>query len=170
MIGGLIFATAATLLFVPVVFSILHGRAQAPEAPPAPPPRDPEKPMPDQDRTFAPLYHKPASCCSPDARLEPLAPAGVPWRSSSAVLPTPLRRRPAATPGNGPRNRRYPGAADHPARVPAWRRLPPCPATSRPSPARHQCPGFRAIQKWFADIGAPVRQGQLLAQIDPPSL
>ena len=29
VIGGLIFATTATLLFVPVVFSILHGRAQA---------------------------------------------------------------------------------------------------------------------------------------------
>jgi len=29
VVGGLVFATAATLLFVPVVFSILHGRAQA---------------------------------------------------------------------------------------------------------------------------------------------
>ena len=29
VIGGLVFATTATLLFVPVVFSILHGRAQA---------------------------------------------------------------------------------------------------------------------------------------------
>jgi multidrug efflux pump subunit AcrB len=29
VIGGLIFATIATLMFVPVVFSILHGRAQA---------------------------------------------------------------------------------------------------------------------------------------------
>jgi multidrug efflux pump subunit AcrB len=28
VIGGLIFATAATLLFVPVVFSIVHGRAR----------------------------------------------------------------------------------------------------------------------------------------------
>src|SRR6202012_3358897 len=27
VVGGLIFATVATLLFVPVVFSILHGRA-----------------------------------------------------------------------------------------------------------------------------------------------
>jgi Cu/Ag efflux pump CusA len=27
VIGGLVFATAATLLFVPVVFSIVHGRA-----------------------------------------------------------------------------------------------------------------------------------------------
>jgi multidrug efflux pump subunit AcrB len=29
VIGGLIFATAATLLFVPVVFSIIHGRHAA---------------------------------------------------------------------------------------------------------------------------------------------
>jgi multidrug efflux pump subunit AcrB len=29
VIGGLIFATGATLIFVPVVFSILHGRSSA---------------------------------------------------------------------------------------------------------------------------------------------
>jgi multidrug efflux pump subunit AcrB len=29
VVGGLVFATIATLMFVPVVFSILHGRAQA---------------------------------------------------------------------------------------------------------------------------------------------
>jgi multidrug efflux pump subunit AcrB len=38
VIGGLIFATIATLMFVPVVFSILHGRHAAKRAaqPPAP--------------------------------------------------------------------------------------------------------------------------------------
>jgi multidrug efflux pump subunit AcrB len=30
VVGGLIFATVATLMFVPVVFSIVHGRARAP--------------------------------------------------------------------------------------------------------------------------------------------
>jgi CzcA family heavy metal efflux pump len=37
VIGGLVFATCATLLFVPVVFSIVHGRkaAQAPQGAPA---------------------------------------------------------------------------------------------------------------------------------------
>jgi multidrug efflux pump subunit AcrB len=35
VIGGLLFATVATLLFVPVVFSLAHGRAKpAPEANP----------------------------------------------------------------------------------------------------------------------------------------
>jgi multidrug efflux pump subunit AcrB len=29
VIGGLIFATVATLFFVPVVFSIIHGRREA---------------------------------------------------------------------------------------------------------------------------------------------
>ena len=29
VIGGLVFATCATLLFVPVVFSIIHGRRAA---------------------------------------------------------------------------------------------------------------------------------------------
>jgi len=40
VIGGLIFATAATLLFVPVVFSLAHGRAKA-AVQPAPPASDP---------------------------------------------------------------------------------------------------------------------------------
>jgi multidrug efflux pump subunit AcrB len=31
VIGGLIFATAATLFFVPVFFSLLHGRRQQPQ-------------------------------------------------------------------------------------------------------------------------------------------
>jgi multidrug efflux pump subunit AcrB len=33
VVGGLIFATIATLLFVPVVFSILHGREAKARAP-----------------------------------------------------------------------------------------------------------------------------------------
>jgi multidrug efflux pump subunit AcrB len=33
VIGGLVFATAATLIFVPVVFSLLHGRKTARTAP-----------------------------------------------------------------------------------------------------------------------------------------
>jgi Cu/Ag efflux pump CusA len=32
VVGGLILATVATLIFVPVVFSILHGRAAAQKA------------------------------------------------------------------------------------------------------------------------------------------
>ena len=36
VIGGLIFATLATLLFVPVVFSVAHGRKTAPAAQPRP--------------------------------------------------------------------------------------------------------------------------------------
>jgi multidrug efflux pump subunit AcrB len=39
VIGGLIFATVATLIFVPVVFSLAHGRkAEAPADDPAPGP------------------------------------------------------------------------------------------------------------------------------------
>jgi Cu/Ag efflux pump CusA len=38
VIGGLLFATAATLLFVPVVFSLVHGRKEpAPQAAPGRP-------------------------------------------------------------------------------------------------------------------------------------
>jgi multidrug efflux pump subunit AcrB len=33
VVGGLIFATVATLMFVPVVFSIVHGRARGARAP-----------------------------------------------------------------------------------------------------------------------------------------
>jgi multidrug efflux pump subunit AcrB len=34
VVGGLIFATVATLIFVPVVFSLLHGRAEEKSSPP----------------------------------------------------------------------------------------------------------------------------------------
>ena len=34
VIGGLIFATIATLIFVPVVFSIVHEHSKAPKPPP----------------------------------------------------------------------------------------------------------------------------------------
>jgi multidrug efflux pump subunit AcrB len=32
VIGGLLFATTATLFFVPVVFAMVHGRARGPAA------------------------------------------------------------------------------------------------------------------------------------------
>jgi multidrug efflux pump subunit AcrB len=35
VIGGLIFATGATLFFVPAVFCLIHGRQKAGETPPA---------------------------------------------------------------------------------------------------------------------------------------
>jgi multidrug efflux pump subunit AcrB len=40
VIGGLLFATVATLIFVPVVFSIVHGRALARKSR-----RNPQKPQ-----------------------------------------------------------------------------------------------------------------------------
>ena len=36
VIGGLIFATVATLFFVPTGFTLIHGRRTAPRAPGAP--------------------------------------------------------------------------------------------------------------------------------------
>jgi multidrug efflux pump subunit AcrB len=36
VIGGLVFATIATLMFVPVVFTIVHGKAGGEEAPAQP--------------------------------------------------------------------------------------------------------------------------------------
>jgi multidrug efflux pump subunit AcrB len=41
VIGGLVFATFATLMFVPVVFSILHGRDDRKRKSAAPPPDEP---------------------------------------------------------------------------------------------------------------------------------
>jgi multidrug efflux pump subunit AcrB len=43
VIGGLIFATIATLMFVPVVFSILHGRHAARAMANRPPAQNPGK-------------------------------------------------------------------------------------------------------------------------------
>jgi len=47
VIGGLIFATFATLMFVPVVFSLVHGRSSAVPAP------DGTKPSPSGEPTYA---------------------------------------------------------------------------------------------------------------------
>ena len=44
VIGGLLFATVATLFFVPVVFAIIHNRAEQPESPEAEPTASPEPP------------------------------------------------------------------------------------------------------------------------------
>jgi len=40
VIGGLTFATIATLIFVPAVFALLHGAKSHAETPPRPPPQD----------------------------------------------------------------------------------------------------------------------------------
>jgi multidrug efflux pump subunit AcrB len=42
VIGGLIFATVATLMFVPVVFSVVHARPRAADRPATPPQPAPE--------------------------------------------------------------------------------------------------------------------------------
>jgi len=48
VIGGLLFATVATLFFVPIVFAMIHSRLERPEAPeaaptePSKPPKEPE--------------------------------------------------------------------------------------------------------------------------------
>jgi multidrug efflux pump subunit AcrB len=54
VIGGLVFATVATLFFVPTVFAIIHGRSGAPHA------RKPSDPQPPPDPRKAPEARKPA--------------------------------------------------------------------------------------------------------------
>jgi multidrug efflux pump subunit AcrB len=44
VIGGLLFATVATLFFVPIVFAMIHNRAEQPESPKAAPIASPEPP------------------------------------------------------------------------------------------------------------------------------
>jgi multidrug efflux pump subunit AcrB len=45
VIGGLIFATVATLLFVPTVFVLIHGRNEHKEQKKPQEPRDPREPQ-----------------------------------------------------------------------------------------------------------------------------
>ena len=71
VIGGLVFATCATLLFVPVVFSIMHGRRAAkPRQGPQSPRTGPERLMPDKNPDAGP--HDPA----PDELLRHTTPPG----------------------------------------------------------------------------------------------
>ena len=71
VIGGLVFATVATLMFVPVVFS--HRPRPSEPHEPAPEPRPgpaPEKPMPERRRTTS------RRCCT-TGRSRWLKPAGI---------------------------------------------------------------------------------------------
>jgi multidrug efflux pump subunit AcrB len=59
VIGGLVFATIATLFFVPTVFAIIHGRSGSPHASK---PSDPKRP-PDPEKPADP--HKPSKAQNP---------------------------------------------------------------------------------------------------------
>ena len=66
VIGGLIFATCATLIFVPVVFSIIHGRHAARQGRSSRPAgANPERPMPDKNPDAGPdRTPRPRTCCA----------------------------------------------------------------------------------------------------------
>ena len=157
VIGGLVFATVATLMFVPVVFSILHDVAAR-----WPPARS-ENRMP------------------PDSTLHP-----------TAVAPRPVyrrrrRRRVSARSRRHGHHNAQDGRRQIAANGPRPRRCPSSPSRCRTRTARTTTfcvPGRLEaytqaqiyarvsgyVKDWKADIGTPVKAGQLLAEIDAPDL
>ncbi|HEY0265157.1 MAG TPA: efflux RND transporter permease subunit, partial [Rhizomicrobium sp.] len=181
VIGGLLCATCATLLFVPVVFSILHDRKRRRKPPSqktrplASPIRELEKRMPDKNPDASPtttghreptreemLRHE----APPGLQrwgliaivvLAVIAVAGIAWRlyerhvtrswTDDQVVQTVQVIRVPPT-GRG-------AVLSLPGQLQAFTN----------APIYAQVSGY--VQKWFIDIGATVKQGQLLAQIDP---
>ena len=165
VIGGLLFATFATLLFVPTVFSIAHRRqhsqSQAPSRSPAcPPTPDPEPP------------------CLLNSPIPPQAaprPAGARRLRDRRDRPRGLRRdgsRQEPAGGRGLDQR-----AGDPDRA-------TCPARARAREQELILPGnverFYAgslfarasgyVTAWHKDIGAHVTKGETLATISAPDL
>ena len=152
VIGGLVFATVATLVFVPVVFSLLHRRR-------------------------ARGRRRSECLMSPETRR----PCGIRARAahrraSAAIAPPPswslgiatrkmADARCAAWTEARPCRRR----CDR-ARHPAADDLSICPAGSRPIAGADLRARQRLHKAWKADIGTPVKAGQLLAEIDAPDL
>ena len=165
VIGGLIFATVATLMFVPVVFSIVHGRKAKADSTRRRRrmPRAPEKPMPEHATT----------CCAHTRRrgmrLRGYIAAGV-------VAGRHCRRRRCIARHCESRSGCLDGSDRlHRRSVDQSRRrqqgagelvLPGDVQAFNSAPIYARVSGY--LKKWYVDIGTPVKAGQLLAEIDIP--
>ena len=159
VIGGLIFATVATLFFVPTVFAIIHGRARR-----------------------AGTLHNPPEQPMTDTRTEPRE------RRLSAHRALRLdraRRRPrpgrlgnrqpracALDARQGDEHRGDSAGDDAEARAAARPReelvLPGNVQAFIEAPIYARTNGY--LKSWYTDIGTPVKKGQLLAEIDTPEV
>ena len=160
VIGGLIFATVATLMFVPVVFSMVHKTRGA--KPPAPPS---ESRMPPEHRSAGPSRRASSRHrrrCSAlivavavvvdrhhDARERPTRGCSE-WTEAQAI-PTVAVALPGRRAADAP-------TLDLPGRLEAY------------SQAQLYARVSGYLKDWKADIGTPVKAGQLLAEIDAPDL
>ena len=162
VIGGLLFATCATLLFVPVVFSIVHGRRRSnlQDHRTARQPI-PEKPMPDDPHEI--LRRRP---------LPHLKTIGI-----VAAVHCLHRRRGRHRRASAPADRR---TGPTPKRCRRCRRQrqrrnggrPACPAGQYrrvlSAPVHARATGY--LKRWYTDIGARVKAGDAAAEIDTPDL
>ena len=114
VIGGLIFATFATLMFVPVVFSIIHGRQRRAAAKRRQPGTEPEKPMPDKNPDAGPRTGR-----RPDELLRHTTPPGLKRWGMIALVAAVVDR------GAGHRLAAVAGH-EHRGTGPTTRRCPPC--------------------------------------------
>jgi CzcA family heavy metal efflux pump/RND family efflux transporter MFP subunit len=150
VIGGLVFATAATLFFVPAVFTLIHGRGR------------PAAPLPlelTMDDPRSALYRRRAlrSGLALAAILAAwgiydrlAARAALGHEADAASVPVVAVAQPKSS-----------GAAEElvlPATVNAF----------ADSPIYARTSGY--LRRWLVDIGTRVHRGQLLAEIDTPEV
>ena len=161
VIGGLIFATIATLIFVPVVFSIVHRNHGKPAAAPAasrraamPSEHPPRRPgLAAQRLRIAGLV---AGWSSPSSSWSTAS--GAARQRSAAQANGPTRRRCRPSPSSRPASAATSRSLDLPGRLEAYSR----------APIYARVSGY--LKSWYVDIGAPVKAGQLLAEIETPDL
>ena len=153
VIGGLLFATIATLIFVPVVFSLVH-KLPAPRRGGSPgvcmPPEHSSAP------SFRKLRHSRVAAA---VALVMVVVAGILTRErSSARLRDWTEKQAMPTVAVAKPGTRQSPTLNLPGRLEAFSRAPIFARVS----------GY--LKEWKVDIGMPVKAGQLLAEIDAPDL
>ena len=190
VIGGLLCATVATLIFVPSVFALLHGRRTSPNA---------AAHSSAGQRTDSCVI---ATLCERRHNMSTIenSQPEVPQPLPDSPRPRRQSRRPLVFIGlacaalcsrhchlfraftSGPSRRDSSGRSTEQAAVPT---VNCCPASRQvPLPQEIVLPGNTQafndtpiyartngyLKRWYVDIGAHVKQGQLLAEIDTPEV
>ena len=157
VIGGLIFATVATLFFVPAVFVMIHGRNGAQRA------NLPGVPM--SDRRLRRPQRSPMRALRQCAWIAlAIALMLAVWGIVSRVSPATRSAREPATAAAPRSSRCKPTVAARPEALV----LPGNVQAFIEAPIYARTNGY--LKRWYTDIGTPVKQGQLLAEIETPEV
>ena len=150
VIGGLIFATVATLFLVPAVFALLHGRSG-----------------PDQNLPTELAMHEPKARRTRQRALWTLLAVAIVlalWGIYARLAQRAVLKEEAAT------ARILSVAVTRPTTSSATEELVLPGTLSSFADAAIYARASGYLRRWLVDIGAPVKRGQLLAEIDAPEV